>query len=92
LAAIILVGTQSDLRQDSTSLDQLKERDQSAVSAEEAEAKALEIGAVKYVGCSTNTGHNLKGTFDEAVNAILNCSHAQAQDMSMAQKPKCLCM
>lgn len=86
-AAVILVGTKSDLRQDAATLEALKRRGQSPVSVEQAEAGARKMRAVTYVECSAISGHNLKRTFDEAVKAVLLGKRNRGSD-----KKKCLVM
>ena len=52
---IILVGTKIDLRDDEETIKQLKSRKQTAISYEEGVKMAKEIGASKYVECSSLT-------------------------------------
>jgi len=67
----LLIGTKSDLREDSGTLDKLKQQGQAAVSGGQAEELAKKLKAVKYLECSAYTGSNLKGVFDEAVKTVL---------------------
>lgn len=67
----ILVGTKSDLRDDSATLDKLKQQGQAPITADQGHQLAREIRAVKYLECSAKTGENLKTVFDEAVKAVL---------------------
>eukprot|EP00483_Globobulimina_turgida_P002234 UN02236 len=60
----LLIGTKSDLRQDSNFNSNL-------VSTEEGQSKAKEIGAIKYIECSALTQDRLKEVFDEAIKAAL---------------------
>jgi small GTP-binding protein len=62
---MILVGTKSDLRQDSQFAGNL-------VSSDEATNVGKEIGAVKYMECSALTQDGLKPVFDEAIRAALH--------------------
>jgi small GTP-binding protein len=57
---ILLVGTKSDLRNDSKYTDSL-------ICYEQALAKAKFIGAEKYLECSALTQKGLKHVFDEAI-------------------------
>lgn len=50
---MVLVGTKADLRTDEGTASRLREKGLSAVSGEEAEALAKEIGAVMYVETSS---------------------------------------
>jgi Ras-related C3 botulinum toxin substrate 1 len=68
---LILVGTKSDLRNDSSMVAQLASKGLRVVSLEEAQARAREIGAVSYMECSALTQEGLKTVFDEAIRASL---------------------
>ena len=76
---IILVGTKSDLRNDQSMISQLQSKGLHVISNEEAQNRAKEIGAVKYLECSALTQDGLKTVFDEAIRAAL---------MKPAQKKK----
>lgn len=51
----LLVGTQIDLRDDSTVVDRLQRNKQKPITVEQAEKLAKELKAVKYVECSALT-------------------------------------
>jgi GTPase SAR1 family protein len=68
---IILVGTKSDLRHDSKVIAELEAKNIKAVTFEEGEALAKEIGATKHMECSAFTQDNLPATFDEVIRAGL---------------------
>ncbi|XP_037399624.1 rho-related GTP-binding protein RhoU [Pygocentrus nattereri] len=68
---VILVGTQSDLREDVQVLIHLAEEQERPVSEEDARLCAQTIGAVAYVECSALTQKNLKEVFDTAIVASL---------------------
>jgi len=55
-----LVGTKSDLRSEAD-----------CVASSEGEAKAKQMGAVKYLECSALTGDNLKVIFDEVMKCAI---------------------
>ncbi len=74
---IILVGTKCDRRHDPKVLEELHAKGLRVVTPEEAQAKAREIGAVKYLECSALTQENLKNVFDEAIKAALNKNPTQ---------------
>merc|ERR1719273_45595 len=71
---IILVGTKSDLRNDQEMQSELSRKGLKCVSAQEAQAMANEVGAVKYLECSALTQEGLKVVFDEAIRAALTGS------------------
>jgi Ras-related C3 botulinum toxin substrate 1 len=76
---IILVGTKSDMRADSSVQQQLAAKGLRMVSVEEAQQRAREIGAVCYKECSALTQDGLKNVFDEAIRASLNKKRAPQQ-------------
>ncbi|CAG2180900.1 unnamed protein product, partial [Oppiella nova] len=57
---IILVGTKLDLRDNPETIDKLKERKQTPITYPQVLAMTKDIGAVKYLECSTLTGEGLK--------------------------------
>ena len=60
----ILIGTKSDLRNDSNFAKDL-------ISPGEGDKLAKEIQAVQYIECSALTQENLKSVFEEAIKAAL---------------------
>jgi len=66
---VILVGTKSDLRNDSTQIESLRAKGVEMVSKEAAEQMAKEIKAAKYMECSALTQDGLKKVFDSAIRA-----------------------
>lgn len=71
---IVLVGNKIDLRDDSDTIERLKQRGLFPITSERGTEMAREIGAVKYVECSALTQQGLKAVFDEAIRAALNKS------------------
>lgn len=61
----LIVGTQTDLRDDPSVRDKLAKQRMSPVRKEVGEKMAKELGAVKYVECSALTQYKLKDVFDE---------------------------
>jgi len=69
---MILVGTKSDVRGDRQAVSALEAQGKHMVSKEEANARAREIGSLKYMECSAMTQDGLKEVFDEAVRAAVD--------------------
>jgi len=67
----LIVGTQTDLRDDPQVRDKLAKQKMQPVRKEDGERMAKELGAVKYVECSALTQYKLKDVFDEAIVAAL---------------------
>ena len=61
----MIVGTQTDLRDDPSVREKLGKQKMSPVRKEDGERMAKELGAVKYVECSALTQYKLKDVFDE---------------------------
>lgn len=61
----LIVGTQTDLRDDPQVRDKLAKQKMSPVRKEDGERMARDLGAVKYVECSALTQFKLKDVFDE---------------------------
>jgi cell division control protein 42 len=66
----LIVGTQTDLRDDPGVREKLSRQKMQPVRKEDGERMAKELGAVKYVECSALTQYKLKDVFDE-VSAFL---------------------
>lgn len=69
---ILLVGTKSDLREDSETLKKLKEANSAPVSHHNGSSLAKQIQAVRYMECSALNQDGIKEVFAEAVRAFLN--------------------
>eukprot|EP00093_Oithona_nana_P007939 07939.XXX_46750_47298_1 [CDS] Oithona nana genome sequencing. len=69
---IILVGTKLDLREDTVTIEKLREKRLAPITYPKGSSLAKDIGAVKYLECSALTQKGLKQVFDEAVRAVLN--------------------
>lgn len=61
----LIVGTQTDLRDDPSVREKLAKQKMQPVRKEDGERMAKELGAVKYVECSALTQYKLKDVFDE---------------------------
>ena len=61
----LIVGTQTDLRDDPSVREKLAKQKMTPVRKEDGERMAKELGAVKYVECSALTQYKLKDVFDE---------------------------
>lgn len=68
---MILVGTQSDLRNDVNTRVELAKYKEQPVSENEAKKLAQSLGCECYIETSALTQHNLKEVFDEAIMAGL---------------------
>nr|XP_025864551.1 rho-related GTP-binding protein RhoU [Vulpes vulpes] len=78
-APIILVGTQSDLREDVKVLIELDKCKEKPVPEEAAKLCAEEMKAASYIECSALTQKNLKEVFDAAIVAGIQYSDTQQQ-------------
>lgn len=67
----LIVGTQTDLRDDPSVKDKLAKQRMQPVRKEDGEKMARELGAVKYVECSALTQYKLKDVFDEVCRELL---------------------
>ncbi|KAK7103697.1 cell division control protein 42 homolog [Littorina saxatilis] len=88
-APIVLVGTQSDLRNDVKILIELAKYKEKPVSEEEVSKLAQQLGA-HYVECSALTQKNMKEVFDDSILTALNWVHAEEQlaSKSLLRKSK----
>ncbi|TKR89472.1 hypothetical protein L596_013570 [Steinernema carpocapsae] len=68
---IVIVGTKTDLRDDTKELEQLAKTKQKPISFEAGQKMAKELHAFNYVECSALTQRGLKNVFDEAILATL---------------------
>lgn len=69
---VILVGTQSDLRNDVKVLIELDKYGERPVEQDQIEQQLRHLGAIQYVECSSLTQKNLKQVFDNAMLAALD--------------------
>lgn len=88
---VVLVGTQSDLREDAKTLVQLRSTKEQPVQEHEARKLAHSLGCETYVECSSLTQRNLKDVFDNAVVAGL-ANRAERERKKNKKKRKKLCV
>jgi small GTP-binding protein len=67
----IIVGTQTDLRDDPSVREKLARQKLNPVRKSDAVDLALKLGAAKYVECSALTQYKLKDVFDEVCHRLL---------------------
>jgi len=67
----LIVGTQIDLRDETSVVEKLAKNRQKPITFEHGEKLAKELKAVKFVECSALTQRGLKNVFDEAILAAL---------------------
>jgi Ras-related C3 botulinum toxin substrate 1 len=68
----ILVGTNSELRDDKDTLNNLRAAGMEPIKLEDAQALVEEIGAVCYLECSARNRTGLDAVFEEAARTVLN--------------------
>ncbi|KAK4454438.1 GTP-binding protein rho2 [Podospora aff. communis PSN243] len=68
---IILVGLKKDLRGDPVAVEEMRKRSQRFVTESEGEHAAREIGARKYLECSSLSGEGVDDVFEAATRAAL---------------------
>ncbi|KAJ6251071.1 hypothetical protein M0813_15893 [Anaeramoeba flamelloides] len=69
---IVLVGTKLDLRNNNKILKKLEEKQLEPISYQKGIKLGEEIGAYKYIECSSLTQKNLKAVFDYSIQAVIN--------------------
>lgn len=68
---IILVGLKKDLRGDPVAMEEMRKRSQHFVTEAQGEAVAKEVGARKYLECSSLSGEGVDDVFEAATRAAL---------------------
>ncbi|GBF60732.1 GTP-binding protein [Trichophyton mentagrophytes] len=68
---IILVGLKKDLREDPLAIEEMRKKSQRFVSPRDGSEAAAEIGARKYLECSSLTGEGVDDVFEAATRAAL---------------------
>jgi cell division control protein 42 len=81
----LIVGTQTDLREDPSVREKLAKQKMTPVRKEDGERMAKELGAVKYVECSALTQYKLKDVFDEVSSPTLMWNQEAPADVQNPQ-------
>jgi cell division control protein 42 len=82
----LIVGTQVDLREDTSVKDKLAKQRMAPVKREDGEKMARELGAVKYVECSALTQYKLKDVFDEVFPATILTGFSTDYNRPLSQR------
>ena len=76
---VILVGTQTDRRNDTALLKHLKSQGKRPLSKTDGNKLAAQVKASCYIECSALTQQNVKSTFDEAIAAGLELNRSNSK-------------
>ncbi|GJC99420.1 GTP-binding protein rho2 [Colletotrichum higginsianum IMI 349063] len=68
---IILVGLKKDLREDPVAIEEMRKKSLRFVTHQEGDAASKEIGARKYLECSSLSGEGVDDVFEAATRAAL---------------------
>ncbi|KAK5625333.1 hypothetical protein RRF57_001049 [Xylaria bambusicola] len=68
---VILVGLKKDLRDDPVAIEEMRKKSLKFVTERQGEAAAQEIGARKYLECSSLSGEGVDDVFEAATRAAL---------------------
>lgn len=68
---IILIGLKKDLRDDPIAQEEMRRKSLQFITSREGESVANEIGAKKYLECSSLTGEGVDDVFEAATRAAL---------------------
>jgi len=86
---ILLIGCKRDLRTDPTVVNTLKEKNETPVTFEQGMDMARELGAYRYIECSSKTGEGVYQVFDNATRAALTVrKKSKAKKAASAAKGK----
>jgi len=87
---IVLVGTQSDLREDAKTLVGLRSSKEQPIQEGEARKLATSLGCDSYIESSSLTQRNLKEVFDSAIVAgLANRTATQRKETVKKKRKKC---
>lgn len=90
-APFLLVGTKSDLREDSRTLEKLKTNGVSPVTLDTATNMAEQLGAVGVIECSVITSLGLSRVFDETVKAVIDARWWESRAAWLRRRQKQCC-
>lgn len=68
---IILVGLKKDLRDDPVAVEEMRKKSMRFVAERQGEQIAQEVGARKYLECSSLSGEGVDDVFEAATRAAL---------------------
>jgi Rho family protein len=68
---IILVGLKKDLRDDPVAIEEMRKKSLRFLSSKEGSDAAAQVGARKYLECSSLTGEGVDDVFEAATRAAL---------------------
>ncbi len=68
---IILVGLKKDLRTDPVAIEEMRKKSLRFVTQQDGESAAKDIGARKYLECSSLSGEGVDDVFEAATRASL---------------------
>lgn len=68
---IILVGLKKDLREDPVAVEEMRKKSLRFVTEHDGETAAREVGAKKYLECSSLSGEGVDDVFEAATRAAL---------------------
>lgn len=70
-AKILLVGTKSDLIEDPSTIQKLREKNLDPITPQKGLELSNKINASKYLECSALTHQNLKNLFDQSIRSLI---------------------
>jgi len=79
-APVLLVGTKSDLRDNTEIISKLEAKNEKPITQEQGEKLCGEIKAIKFMECSALSGKNLREMFTEAMKAGINPPNKPGQN------------
>jgi len=86
---VVLVGTQSDLREDGKTILQLRQNKEQPINEHEARKLAQQLGCELYIECSSLTQKNLKEVFDNAI--VSGLTNRRNREKKLNKKKKKIC-